>query len=180
MSGLTLEIVEGPGAGRQIRLDRPTTLGRSPQTDVVLEDGEASERHVRVTPTEDGDLLVEDLGSASGTFIDHDELHGPGHLKVEGELVVGVTVLQLRSDDQVAAQPTVIRTIPPALAVAPRAPTYVNPAVAASDAGVVATGDHHPEIEKYLDVRVRRRAQLAPVSLLLLIALALMIYFATR
>jgi hypothetical protein len=36
------------------------------------------------------------------------------------------------------------------------------------------------ELEKYLDVRVRRRAQLAPLALLMLIALALTIYFATR
>jgi pSer/pThr/pTyr-binding forkhead associated (FHA) protein len=148
--------------------------------DVVLEDGEVSERHVRVTPSPDGDLLVEDLGSASGTFINHDELHGPGHLRVTGELLIGVTVLQLRSEDQIAARPTVIRTIPPALAVAPREPTYVNPAVLAADAGIAAATEHHPEIEKYLDVRVRRRTQLAPLALLLLIALALMIYFATR
>ena len=36
------------------------------------------------------------------------------------------------------------------------------------------------ELEKYRDVRVRRRAQLAPLALLMLIALALIIYFAVR
>jgi hypothetical protein len=38
----------------------------------------------------------------------------------------------------------------------------------------------HPTLDKYLDVRVRRRAQLAPVALTVLIAIALILYFSLK
>jgi hypothetical protein len=38
---------------------------------------------------------IEDL-ERSGTFVDGDEIYGPAHLGVDGQLLVGVTVLQLR------------------------------------------------------------------------------------
>jgi pSer/pThr/pTyr-binding forkhead associated (FHA) protein len=181
VAGLTLEIVEGPGAGRQIPLDREITIGRATDSDVILDDGEVSAHHVKVTPTADGGVTVEDLGSVHGTFINHNELTVPSHLEVGDELLVGVTVMLLRTTEEVAAQPTVIRTVPPALATSVRSPTYVNPEIVAAEVGTASEGaGHQPQLERYLDVRVRRRAQLAPLAVLLLIALALMIYFATR
>ena len=38
----------------------------------------------------------------------------------------------------------------------------------------------HPTVDKYLDVRVRRRAQLAPLAFLVLICIALIIYFSIK
>ena len=181
LADLTLEIVEGPGAGRQLRLDRPITIGRSTDTDLTVEDGEISHHHAKVTPTPDGGAIVEDLGSVNGTFINNNELHGPTGVEAGDELTVGVTVIKLRSDEQVAARPSALRAIPPAPAAGVRAPTYVNPEVLAAELGPQGQAhERQPKLEKYLDVRVRRRAQLAPLALLLLIAIALMIYFATR
>jgi pSer/pThr/pTyr-binding forkhead associated (FHA) protein len=177
MSALTLEIVEGPGAGRQLVLDQPAVIGRSPDANLRLEDGQVSRRHALVSPAADGSAVVEDLGSANGTFVNHDELHGRTRLDPGDELLIGVTVIQVRSSAQVAAQPSALRAVPPALAMAPRQPDYVNPEVLAAELGGRAGT---PELERYLDVRVRRRAQLAPLALLILIALALCIYFATR
>lgn len=182
MAELTLEIVEGPGAGRQIDLDRPIVIGRAPEVDLVLEDGQVSRRHARVSPASDGSAVVEDLESANGTFVNHNELHGPARLDPSDELLIGVTLIEVRSKEQVAAQASVLRAIPPALASAPRTPDYISPAVASAEAG----GEQAPrsagmrELDKFLDVRVRRRAQLAPLALLTLIALALIIYFATQ
>jgi pSer/pThr/pTyr-binding forkhead associated (FHA) protein len=182
MAELTLEIVEGPGAGRQIDLDRPVVIGRAPEVDLVLEDGQVSRHHARVSPADDGSAVVEDLESANGTFVNHNELHGPARLDPSDELLIGVTLIEVRSKEQVAAQASVMRAIPPALASAPRTPDFISPAVASADAG----GDETPrsagmrELDKFLDVRVRRRAQLAPLALLTLIALALIIYFATQ
>ncbi len=173
-----LEIVEGPGAGRQLVLDRPIVIGRSPETDFVLEDGQLSRRHARVSPAGDDSAVVEDLGSSNGTFVNHHELHGRARLDPGDELLVGVTLIQLRTSQQVASQPSAVRAVPPGLAIAPRAPAYVSPQVGAAAASAPRPGA--PELDKYLDVRVRRRAQLAPLALFVLVALALIIYFAVR
>ena len=180
MAALTLEIVEGPAAGRQVQLDRPLVFGRSPDCDVTLDDGQVSRRHARVWPAQDGSAVVEDLGSANGTFVNHNQVLSPARLDPGDELQLGLSVIELRTSAQVAAQPSALRPVPPGLAATPRQPDYVNPAVLAAEnaaaAGPVAT----PQLDRYLDVRVRRRAQLAPLALLMLIALALCIYFATR
>jgi FHA domain len=179
MAALTLEIVEGPSAGRQLQLDRPLVLGRSPDCDVTLDDGQVSRRHARVWPAPDGSAVVEDLGSANGTFINRNQVLEHARLDPGDELQLGLSVIELRTSAQVAAQPSALRPVPPGLAAAPRQPDYVNPELLAAESarpGDVST----PQLDRYLDVRVRRRAQLAPLAVLMLIALALCIYFATR
>ncbi|MGO9907933.1 MAG: FHA domain-containing protein [Solirubrobacteraceae bacterium] len=177
---LTLEIVEGPDAGRRVALDRPIVIGRAPDTGLVLEDGEVSRHHARVSPATDGSAVVEDLGSANGTFVNQNELYGPARLDPGDELLVGVTVIELRNAAQVAAQPSAIRAVPAGLVAAPLAPAYVNPEVIKAEIEPSNSKTTTPELDKYLDVRVRRRAQLAPLALFVLVALALIIYFATR
>jgi pSer/pThr/pTyr-binding forkhead associated (FHA) protein len=179
--GLLLEIVEGPSAGRQLALDRRIVIGRAADADLVLDDAEVSRHHASVAPASERTAVVEDLGSANGTFINRNELHGPARLDPGDELLLGVTLVEVRSREQLAAQPSAVRSIPPALAAAPKTPRYVDPERAHTDsapesADVSAT----PALEKYLDVRVRRRAQLAPLALFLLVVLALIVYLALR
>src|SRR5262245_40769537 len=67
---LSLVMVEGREAGRRIRLgERPVTAGRDPHLDVVLVDSEVSRLHCLITVI-DGEVIVEDLGSTNGTFVD--------------------------------------------------------------------------------------------------------------
>ena len=54
-----LDRVEGPGAGREIIIDRPLVLGRADDADVVLEDGEVSRHHARITPAGDGQHAID-------------------------------------------------------------------------------------------------------------------------
>jgi pSer/pThr/pTyr-binding forkhead associated (FHA) protein len=181
MADLTLEIVEGPGAGRQLVLDKPALIGRSPDADLPLEDGQASRRHAQVSPASDGSAVVEDLGSANGTFVNQNELVGPARLDPGDELLIGVTLIQVRSQQQVAAQPSALRAVPAGLAITPRQPDYVNPEVIAAELGDKADKGGGPsELDKWRDVNVRRRAQLAPLAFTMLIALALCVYFATK
>jgi pSer/pThr/pTyr-binding forkhead associated (FHA) protein len=175
---LTLEIVEGPGAGSQIPVDRGVVIGRAPDADLVLDDGEVSRHHARVVPAADGSAVVEDLGSANGTFVNHNELHGPARLDPGDELLLGVTVIQVRSAEDLRRQPSAVINVPPALATAARPPAYVNPEVVRLENSPAAEYHGTPELEKYLDVRVRRRAALAPLALFVLVALAAIIYFA--
>ncbi len=50
-----------------------TFLGRSEDNDIVLANGHPSRRHARLI-LQDGELVVEDLGSANGTFVNGDKL----------------------------------------------------------------------------------------------------------
>jgi pSer/pThr/pTyr-binding forkhead associated (FHA) protein len=180
---INLEVIEGPDAGKQLIIDRPIVIGRDPNSDLVLADGEVSGQHARITPSPDGTATVEDLESTNGTFVNHNELEGPAHLEAGDELLVGVSVLQLRTVDDFRARGSGVIQLPPGLAMAEKAPTYVNPEVARIEQveqQPSATPAGHPTVDKYLDVRVRKRAQLAPLAFLVLICIALIIYFSIK
>jgi signal transduction histidine kinase/ActR/RegA family two-component response regulator len=61
--------IEGPAAGQKFRLEGSATLGRSPDATIMLEDPEVSRIHARLSRTERGEYLLEDLGSKNGTFV---------------------------------------------------------------------------------------------------------------
>lgn len=174
---LTLEIIEGPGAGRSVVVDRPLLIGRDPEAGFVLDDREVSRRHIQLTPSGDH-VTVEDLGSANGTFVNHNELHGPARLDPGDHLLAGVTVMELRDRDSIAAQRSAVLLVPAGLKIAPQTPTYADPEKITADVHEDQAGI--PELDKYRDVRVRRRAVNAPWVLLLIDGLALAAYFLTR
>ncbi len=67
-SGL-LVVVRGPNAGSRFLLDRDvTTIGRHPDSHVFLDDVTVSRRHAEVR-RENGQLVVHDLGSLNGTYV---------------------------------------------------------------------------------------------------------------
>ncbi|HEU0318936.1 MAG TPA: FHA domain-containing protein [Solirubrobacteraceae bacterium] len=175
MVELTLEIVEGPDAGRQLAVDGTVVIGRSPEADLVLADPQVSRLHARVT-VDGGTAVVEDLGSANGTFINHAELHGPARLDPGDDLLVGVTVLALRTPAEIAAAPSAVRPVPPGLARPLRAPDYLPPAAPAA----AEPPAPRREIARLYDVRVRKRANLAPLAVFVLVCFVVMIFLATR
>src|SRR5438552_4363805 len=124
MTDLIVEIVEGPGAGRQVPLSGPLEVGRATDVGLALPDDHlVSRRHARFAPA-DGLVTVEDLGSRNGTFVNGDQIHGPTRLDPGDHVLIGVTVLEVRSPQQVAVQATAVRAKPPALAAPPKAPDY--------------------------------------------------------
>src|SRR2546425_5324430 len=113
MADYVLEIVEGPESGRQIPLAGPVEVGRDPSSGVaLLQDELVSGHHVRLTPQDDG-VRVEDLESKNGTFVDGDEIYGPAHLSPGGQLLLGVTVLELQRAPDAASGPPRARPPPP-------------------------------------------------------------------
>lgn len=173
MSDLTLEIVEGPDAGRQIPIRGPLVLGRDHESDVMLGDAQVSRRHVEVVP--DGDALrIADLGSANGTIAGGAEVAGSGWLTPGQELQVGVTVMLLRTGGEIAAQPTALHAVPPGLRVEPREPSYVPP----TGESVQARYEGPSELHQLKDVNVRAAANTAPLAILALVALAVIVYLA--
>lgn len=94
--GTKLVVTEGPLTGTVIPLSTTqVTIGRAPDSTVVIEDDYASSRHARVYPAE-GAWVVEDLGSTNGTWIDRTRITTPTVLPVGVPLRVGRTTLQLQ------------------------------------------------------------------------------------
>lgn len=63
-------------------------IGRTPPAEIVLADPRVSRAHCKVE-LKDGELLVEDLGSTNGTFIDDEKIHAATVLPVGSILRVG-------------------------------------------------------------------------------------------
>jgi len=127
--------------------------------------------------------VVEDLGSSNGTFVNSNELHAPTRVTAGDEVLIGVSVIQVRSVEQVAAQQSAVRSIPAGLAAAPRRPTFVDPkedAPAAPKGKQRADGKQRtgvPELDRLVDSRVKAQTKLAPLALMVLVALVVLIYF---
>jgi pSer/pThr/pTyr-binding forkhead associated (FHA) protein len=94
-----LEIVDGAGERRRVPLDVPLHVGRHRDAGVALgSDDLVSRVHARLTPTEEG-VLVEDLGSRNGTFVNGERI-GEARLARPGDrIVVGGTELDLLPAD---------------------------------------------------------------------------------
>jgi len=82
-------MVEGREAGRRIRVaERPVIAGRDRHLDIVLDDGEVSRLHCFVGLV-DGEVVVEDLGSTNGTFVNGRRIGRRAPLPVGSLLRVG-------------------------------------------------------------------------------------------
>jgi pSer/pThr/pTyr-binding forkhead associated (FHA) protein len=170
MPRLLLEIVEGPGAGRQLPVDRAVIVGRDAEADLILDDPRVSRQHARITPTPEG-ALVEDLDSRNGTFVNRNEIHSPVPARPGDDVLIGTTVLELRTDAELATRPSVVRPVPPPLAVTERNPTYVAPPASAEADEFMA---------RYGDKRTKAQARLAPLAIVVLVLFAVLIYLATK
>lgn len=76
--------VSGAAFGKTYAVVSPQVIGRHHECDISIPSEEISRRHAQVRPTADG-LLVEDLGSSNGTFINGQRMQS-GLLKNGDEL----------------------------------------------------------------------------------------------
>jgi hypothetical protein len=91
-----LVVTKGPLAGTVIPLTgEPITIGRAPDSTLVLDDDFASGRHARLVP-HDGRWFVEDLSSTNGTFLEHTKVTTPMPVSLGAPVRIGKTVLELR------------------------------------------------------------------------------------
>jgi pSer/pThr/pTyr-binding forkhead associated (FHA) protein len=91
-----LVVTEGALAGMSIDLtDQQITLGRANDATLVLNDDYASTHHARIFP-QDGQWIVEDLGSTNGTYLDRQKVIRPTPVPVGVPIRIGKTVLELR------------------------------------------------------------------------------------
>jgi hypothetical protein len=93
MADSSLVIHEGPRAGSEHPVDGELILGREQTSaDLVIPDPGVSRRHARVL-AHDGGVIVEDLGSSNGTYVNGERISGPVELGTGDEVQVGGAVL---------------------------------------------------------------------------------------
>jgi pSer/pThr/pTyr-binding forkhead associated (FHA) protein len=206
MSELILEIVEGEQAGRQTQLDGAVEIGRDTSTTLALNDEQASRRHARVSAQ--GDVaIVEDLGSTNGTYVNGQPVEGPRVIRPGDKIRVGLTVIELRTAQDVQRQPSAVQPIPqvtrlsqgvlepaPAEELAPE--PELEPVSAAPPAFAVeeTTPGFVPQevaddpqarsdygaVSRLVDTRVKRQTNIASFALLAAAGLAVLIVFGLK
>jgi pSer/pThr/pTyr-binding forkhead associated (FHA) protein len=103
----TVVVKTGSEAGRRLELGDAVAIGRQ-DGDLVLEDPEVSRRHA-VLRREGESIVVEDLDSTNGTFVNGERIRSPIPIG-PGDLVrVGRTTLEIepdvRADDTIVSAP---------------------------------------------------------------------------
>jgi pSer/pThr/pTyr-binding forkhead associated (FHA) protein len=96
--GSPRQLVVTAGALKGTTLDlaqQQITMGRANDATLVLNDDYASSRHARIFP-QDGQWIVEDLGSTNGTYLDRQKVTRPMPVPVGVPIRIGKTVLELR------------------------------------------------------------------------------------
>jgi predicted component of type VI protein secretion system len=89
-----LVVVAGPAAGRRVDLTGQVTVGRR-EGEVLLEDQEISRRHCLIAPGPAAEVVVTDLNSTNGTWINGARIAGPTILRPGDELRIGDSVCRI-------------------------------------------------------------------------------------
>ena len=119
-----LRVKTDGGEERSVEVTGDTfAIGRDEECDLVLEDDQVSRRHAELELSNDR-IVVRDLGSRNGTFVNGKRIQEPTPLEGNEQLRVGNTVVSLspsKSASTVSAgQPTKLaRATPPAPSPAP-------------------------------------------------------------
>jgi hypothetical protein len=92
-----LVITEGERTGHTLRLDRrEITIGRSSDSDLVINDDYASTHHAKLVQVEN-DWVIQDLNSTNGTFLAGSRVGTPASVKVGTPIRIGKTTFELRA-----------------------------------------------------------------------------------
>jgi pSer/pThr/pTyr-binding forkhead associated (FHA) protein len=158
-------IAAGPGAGRRLAVQAELVIGRGVSgAGRLSDDPELSRRHARLTRDDRGRILIEDLGSANGTFVNGERVRGRQMLGAGDSVRIGSTTLELRgverSAEPVVAPPTPIA--PPRRRAAERRPAPSaerDRLIAALPMGSVFAGCRVEEVIGYGDMGVVYRAE---------------------
>jgi hypothetical protein len=85
---LIVERAPGHSAGMEYDLHDGAVLGRGEQAEIRLEDPFASSRHAQIT-RQGGVMVLEDLGSTNGTYLNEEVLGGPSPLHPGDRVRIG-------------------------------------------------------------------------------------------
>ena len=92
-----LLVVEGPAAGLRVPIVEELTVGRGSTGDGTLNgDPELSRAHARFIRTPSGEIVLDDLGSTNGTFVNGERVVGSRVLGATDSVRLGRNTLQVR------------------------------------------------------------------------------------
>ena len=70
-----LVVKRGPSVGTRYLLEQPVTrAGRHPESDIFLDDITVSRRHAEVRRQDDGKVVIRDVGSLNGTYVNRERI----------------------------------------------------------------------------------------------------------
>jgi hypothetical protein len=72
-------------------------IGRSPESDVCLDDGRVSRRHFEIFPTPEGAWMIKDLGSANGTYLNRARLLRPSAIRSGDQIAISDLILRFET-----------------------------------------------------------------------------------
>jgi predicted component of type VI protein secretion system len=125
MAGESLKVVAGNAAGSSIALEQELVIGRStPGLGSLGGDSEISRVHARIYHDASGQLVVEDLGSTNGTFVNGNRIAAGTPLRAGDQVRVGQTTMTVEGGAAEGAT-TVGQVVPPPAAAAPPPPAAV-------------------------------------------------------
>jgi pSer/pThr/pTyr-binding forkhead associated (FHA) protein len=144
-SGEELVVTAGGAPGRRLTVKDDLVIGRAVSGEGRLDDDrELSRQHARVARDASGQLTIEDLGSANGTFVNGERVRERQLLKAGDSVRVGTTTMQVtdvgRPPAPSAGPPRAPARPPRAPARPPRAPAR-RPRAPAPPAPAAPTGD---------------------------------------
>lgn len=140
----TVVVKTGPEAGRRVELDLEVAIGRQ-DGDLVVEDPEVSRRHA-VLRRSGGSVVVEDLDSTNGTFVNGERIRSPITVGPGDQVRVGGTTLEIEPDQR--ADDTIVST--------PPRPDQIGSAEAVSSGGGLSQA--HEDATQPLPSRALERA----------------------
>lgn len=88
-------IIEGDKKGRSLDISDEIIIGRADKCHLVLDDSYVSQMHARIF-SRDGAVLVEDLGSTNGTYLNRRRITSATELQRGDRVKIGKTVLEMR------------------------------------------------------------------------------------
>jgi pSer/pThr/pTyr-binding forkhead associated (FHA) protein len=166
-----LAVAGGPAAGLRVQVDRRLVVGRR-DADVNVNDPEISRRHATVEPGPGDALVVCDLGSTNGTWVNGTRIAGPTELRAGDELVLGNSLLRLEAGP---ARSVPAPVAPAPAGPAPSAPAPDRPFGAFAPAPMPAPGRRRRSAATRLQTGL-----LVTWIVIVLDAAALVVYFAAR
>jgi len=97
MAGGQLVVTRGQASRGSLDLAKPLiTLGRDPASDLALIDGQVSRHHAQIR-LQDGGVVIHDLGTLNGTFVNGERVSGSRSLYPGDRIALGSTEVVFQS-----------------------------------------------------------------------------------
>lgn len=104
-------VIQGPGSQRKVhRVEKPRcVIGTGWRSDIALKGKQVGKQHVAIENGDDG-VVLSDLGSFAGTWVNRERIVQYGPVQPEDEIVVGeykLTVIDRRAKEKTSVAPAV-------------------------------------------------------------------------